>query len=184
MDPKGAERDLPEVCRFCGCWGKVSKLVNHLRELLSEKEKAGEECLSKLRWLKAEFENYQKRSAKEKEELIELANQELILKLLDVLDNFERALESAKKGGDRGSVIQGIEMIHQQLLKTLEEEGLSPIEALGKPFDPFKHEAVEKVESQEHEDGTIVGEIQRGYQFKSRVLRPSKVKVVKNPSPK
>jgi molecular chaperone GrpE len=154
--------------------------MENLRKRWEESEKLAENYLSQLQRLQADFENYRKRSLKEREELIESASRDLVIKLLEVLDNMETAIECAKRSEDRESLITGVEMIYKQFREILEKEGLTPIKALGEAFDPFEHEAVERVSSPEHEDGTIVEEIQKGYKFKSKIIRPSKVKVVKN----
>lgn len=165
----GAEGRLPAVCRFCGYWGRVSSLVEEL-------ERRAEDCLSGLRWAQAEVENLAKRLAREREEASEAAVGRLLLRLLEVLDNFERAVKS----GERGKAFaEGVEMIYRQLLKVLEEEGLEPIQAVGRKFDPFVHEAVERVEAPGVEEDTVVEELQRGYRFRSRVLRASRVRVAK-----
>lgn len=152
-----------------------------LRLQLKEKDGLAKGYLSRLQWLQAEFENYKKRVMKEKKEIIEYANEKLVTQLLDILDNLERAIESTKKEGDKKSVINGIEMTYKQFRDILKKEGLIQIKAIGEPFDPFKHEAVMRVSSNDLKDGAIVGEIQKGYLFNSKVIRPSKVKVIKNP---
>lgn len=164
-----AERGLPAVCRFCGYWGRVSSLVEEL-------EGKARDCLSRLSWAQAELENLLKRMGREREEACGAAVGRLMLRLLEVLDNFERALESR---GEGKAFAEGVEMIYRQLLKVLEEEGLEPIQAVGRKFDPFLHEAVERVEAPGTEEGTVVGELQRGYRFRSRVLRASKVRVAR-----
>jgi len=152
-----------------------------LRLQLKERDGLVREYLSRLRWLQAEFENYKKRVTKEREELTAYANEGLVTQLLDVSDNFERAIGIAKREEGNRSIIQGLEMVYTQLQNILKKEGLVQIKAVGEPFDPFKHEAVMRVSSNDHKDGTIVEEIQKGYFFKSKVIRPSRVKVVKNP---
>jgi len=173
MATSKAEGRLPVACRYCGYWGRVSSLVGELEERV-------ENLLSKLRWSQAELENLQKRLEREKGEASEAAEAKLILRLLEVLDNFERAL---KVGRGTGPFAEGVEMIYRHLLKVLEEEGLEPVPAVGRRFDPFLHEAVELVEEPGAEGGKVVEEVQRGYRFRSKVLRAAKVKVVKSPSP-
>jgi molecular chaperone GrpE len=173
METSEAEGRLPVACRYCGYWGRVSSLVEELEG------KEGD-LLSKLRWAQAELENLQKRLEREREEASEAAAGRLILRLLEVLDNFERALKS---GRGTGPFAEGVEMIYRQLLRALGEEGLEPLPAVGRKFDPFLHEAVELVEVPGAEGGTVAEEVQRGYRFRSRVLRAARVKVVKNPSP-
>ncbi len=170
MEASKAEGRLPVACRYCGNWGRVSSLVGEL-------EGRAEELLSRLRWAQAELENLLRRMEREREEASEAASARLVLRLLEVLDNFERALRSAGEG----PLAEGIGMIYRQLLRTLEEEGLEPLQAVGKRFDPFLHEAVERVESPGAEEGTVVEEVQKGYRFRSRLLRAARVKVAGPP---
>ena len=137
----------------------------------TEKEKS-QEYLEMLQRLKAEFENYMKRNDEEKKEFAKYAKYDLILKLLNVMDDFERALQ-IKNGNE--DFVKGTEMIFKQLQKTLEEEGIKPIKSLGEKFDPYKHDVIVRVEHDEHED-IIVEEIKRGYMLKDKILRPSLVK--------
>ncbi len=156
------------------------KLIDDLRKEIEEKEKTKEEYLDYLKRLQADFDNYRKRIEKEKREIIQLANQELIEKFLHVLDNLERAEDAAKKTKDIEALIQGIDAIIKQFKKILEDEEVTPIKAVGEKFDPNLHHAMAKVETNEYPDETIVEELQKGYYYKSRVLRPSLVKVAKN----
>ncbi|NLM21687.1 MAG: nucleotide exchange factor GrpE [Peptococcaceae bacterium] len=144
-------------------------------ELEQAKAKA-DEYYSHLQRLKAEFDNFRRRTVREKEEIAKYASERIILSLLPVLDNFERALESAKSNQDFDAFSQGVEMIFRQLMKVLEEEGLKPIEALGEQFDPNLHEAMFREES-DQEENTILEELQKGYYLKDKVIRPSRVKV-------
>jgi molecular chaperone GrpE len=122
----------------------------------------------------AEFENFRKRTAREKEEILQFAAMETIRGLLPVLDDFERALKAP--GGDE-EYRKGIELIYRRLYDGLVQMGMTPIEALGKRFDPHLHQAVDRLQTTEVEDQTIVEEYQRGYEFRGRLLRPAMVKV-------
>lgn len=159
---------------------EVADEVDTLKKELEEKDKLIKEYLSRLQYLQADFENYKKRSLKEKEDYIKLANELLITQILDILDNFERAIESAKQTTNKEPIIQGIEMIYNQLLNVLKNEGLEVIKAIGEPFDPYKHEAMMLVSSNDYKDNTIIEELQKGYMLHSEVIRPSKVKVIRN----
>ena len=159
---------------------EVSDEVNALKKELEEKDKLVKEYLSRLQYLQADFENYKKRSLKEKENYIKLANELLITQMLDILDNFERAIEFAKQTANKEPITQGIEMIYNQLLNVLKNEGLEVIKTVGEPFDPYKHEAIVLVSSNDYKDNTIIEELQKGYMLYSEVIRPSKVKVVRN----
>ncbi len=151
-----------------------------LKERLAKSEEQAKELEDRLLRLAAEFDNYRKRTAKEFEQLVKVANQNLMLKLLDTLDNLERALNSTKKGpNDYQSFHKGVELIYTHLKQTLEAEGLKEIQAKGKPFNPNFHEAVAQAESEEFNEGTVMEEITKGYVLNDRLLRPAKVVVSK-----
>ncbi len=122
----------------------------------------------------AEFENFRKRVTREREEFLQFAAMEIIRSLLPALDDLERALKSPGNGEEFRA---GIELIYKRVSDTLSQAGLSPIEAVGKKFDPHSHQAVDTVKTGEHEDHTVLEEYQRGYEFKGRLLRPAMVKV-------
>lgn len=125
----------------------------------------------------AEFDNYRKRTDKEKMQNYEIGASDFILKILPVVDNFERGL-SAMSEADKGtSFAQGIEMIYKQLTKVLEDAGVTVIEAQGKEFDPMLHNAVMQQPSEEYESGIVIQELQKGYKYKERVIRHSMVMV-------
>lgn len=105
------------------------------------------------------------------------ASSSLLQKLLPVIDNFERAIESSKQTDNLEMLQQGIDMVYRQLMDALKEEGAVPIEAVGQPFDPYYHQAVMQEENDEYESGIISGEFQKGYQLKDKVIRPAMVKV-------
>lgn len=127
----------------------------------------------------ADFENYRRRMQREKEDLVVYANQKLIKDLLPVLDNLERALATPPTQGDE-RLREGVELTARSFRDLLAREGVTPVEALGQPFDPNVHEAVMTEESPEHEDGIILAELLKGYRMGDRVIRPSMVKVCKN----
>lgn len=142
-------------------------------DLKSTKEEQNmEEYIEQLQRLQAEFINYRNRIEKEKKELIENANEKLILNLLDVIDNFDRALKSIKDKDTK----KGIEMIYKQLNTVLKNQGLTPINSIGQKFNPYEHEAVLKEESKQ-EENVIIEEFQKGYKLKDKIIRPSKVKI-------
>ncbi|OLN30484.1 nucleotide exchange factor GrpE [Desulfosporosinus metallidurans] len=145
-------------------------------ELAQAKAKA-EEHYDHLLRLQAEFDNYRKRTLKEKTEIIKYASERLVGELLPVLDNFERAASAAQINPDFTSFSQGVEMILRQLQTALSKEGLKAMDAVGQPFDPNLHDAVLRVDSEEHPENTVVEELQKGYFLKEKVLRPSMVKV-------
>jgi molecular chaperone GrpE len=125
----------------------------------------------------ADFDNFRRRTLKEKEELAQYASLKLVGQLLPVLDNFQRALQTDGEGAESGSFAKGVDMIYRQLSQVLEAEGLKPMEVVGQPFDPELHQAIMQVESEEYEAGTVVEVIQPGYRLKDKVIRPAMVKV-------
>jgi molecular chaperone GrpE len=143
------------------------------------KEKAELEDL--LRRRQAEFENFRRRVDRERSEFAEYAAMESVRALLPILDDFERALKAAKSGASEGEMVKGIELIYKRLSEALGKQGLEPIATQGQQFDPHLHEAVQRVEQADAEDGTILEEYQRGYNFKGKLLRPSMVKVAVRP---
>ncbi len=126
--------------------------------------------------LAADFENFKRRSRQDLTDRTQFANEELLRKLLPIRDNLQRALEHAPEGVDR-NWFDGIKMVVRQFDDVLQSQGLSAIPAVGEKFDPAQHEAIASEETDEHEEGTIVEEMQPGYRLHNRVLRPTLVKV-------
>ena len=126
--------------------------------------------------LAADFENYKRRTRQELGDRTQYANEELLRKLLPILDNLHRALDHAPEGVDR-NWFDGIKLVVRQFDDVLQAQGLSTIPAVGEKFDPAQHEAIASEETDEHEEGTIVEEMQPGYRLHNRVLRPTLVKV-------
>ena len=137
------------------------------------------ELRDKLLRLTAEFDNFRKRSIREKEEYRKFAIEQMVIELLEVYDNFERALESAKQTDDISSVIKGVEMVFKQFAGILEKEGLQKIECKGAEFDPYLHEAMMHVDHPDHDDNTVVDVCKPGYYLHSKVIRPAMVTVSK-----
>lgn len=148
-------------------------------ELELQKVKAERDSLlDRLARAQAEFENARRRATKEQQDFRDYASADTIKSFLPVMDSFERALHMKSGGSDfRG----GIELIYKQLQDVLAKLGVRPISARGEPFDPRYHEAIEMVETDEAPDHVVLEELQRGYKFKDRLLRPAMVKVAKNP---
>jgi len=128
----------------------------------------------------AEFDNFRKRTDKEKSAMFETGAKSVIEKILPVVDNFERGLATVSESDKGGAFAQGMEMIYKQLLTELESIDVRPIEAIGKEFDPEFHNAVMQVESEEYESGIIAQELQKGYTYRDSVVRHSMVAVVKD----
>ena len=136
-----------------------------------------EELEDKVKRQLAEFENFRNRTEKEKSRMYEFGARDVIEKMLPVVDNFERGLAAIPEEEKGGPVASGMEMIYKQMMTTLEGLGVTPIDALNKPFDPNFHNAVMHVEDEEIEESTVVEEFQRGYIYKDHVIRYSMVKV-------
>ena len=127
--------------------------------------------------VQADFDNFRRRTQKEKEELAQYATSKLVTELLPVLDNFERALATAPASADSEAFTKGVNMIFRQLDGVLKSQGLTAMESVGQPFNPEYHQAIMQVESEEHEEGIVTEEVQKGYLLKDKVLRPAMVKV-------
>jgi len=132
------------------------------------------------KWLRlaAEFENYKKRMQKEKSDVMQFGNESLLRAVLPILDNLERAIDHGKKMNENGTLLQGVEIILRQFLAILERFGVKPVAAMGESFDPEKHEAVSQAESDQEPD-RVISELEKGYLFHERLLRPAKVLVSK-----
>ncbi len=148
---------------------------------LAEARARADEYLDQLRRTAADFANYRKRVEREREEMGRFANALLITRLLPVLDDFERAMATLSPDLRRFTWTEGVWLIARKLETVLEAEGLKPIEAAGKPFDPERHEAVIREETTAYPDGQVIAELQRGYELNGRVLRASLVKVAVAP---
>ena len=129
----------------------------------------------------ADFENYKKRSAREKEEAIKYANSSLLERLVAIIDNFELGLEAAKGESEQSPVYSGMTLVLKQLHNFLTENGLQPIEAEGKRFDPNLHQAIAHEPSNQFPEGIVLRQTRRGYRFRDRLLRPSSVVVSSGP---
>ncbi|WP_379135089.1 nucleotide exchange factor GrpE [Paenibacillus sp. sgz500958] len=127
--------------------------------------------------VQADFDNFRRRTLKEKEELAQYATSKLVTELLPVMDNFERALATAPASPEFEAFTKGVNMIFRQLEGVLKNQGLTAMETVGQPFNPEYHQAIMQVESEEHEEGIVTEEVQKGYLLKDKVLRPAMVKV-------
>ncbi len=150
-----------------------------LEAALKKAQEEAAENYDRLLRVSADFENYKKRVAKEKSDLIRYGNDELIKELLPVIDNLERALEHVSSEGVQEGITGGVEMTLQQFLGVLQRFGVTPIAAEGEPFDPTKHEAVMAQATGDYDPGHVVKELQKGYLLNDRLARPAKVVVAK-----
>jgi len=155
---------------------KESEAEPMLEDLLEQEKKRSEELLNRMKYLQADFENYRKRTEREMQEVEERAVLGLVNRLLSVLDELELASANSAKPGQTKAVSEGIKMVYKNLGSVMKTAGVKKIEAVGMPFDPRFHEAVEKVEGTGDAD-IVVAEIRSGYTFRGQVLRPSMVKV-------
>jgi molecular chaperone GrpE len=158
--------------------------LDELKQRLAAAEQEATE--NKAAWQRsaADFANYRRRTEQEREASLGLANEMLLLKLLAVVDDFDRALAAMPPELGHLGWIEGLWLVERKLRALLESEGVTPIEAQGKPFDPREHEAVMHEETDKAPDDTVIGELQRGYRIRDRVLRPALVNVAKNPGQK
>jgi len=149
-----------------------------LRAKIEQLEADAKEASNRYLRLAADFDNYKKRSRQEQTETVQQANADLIERLLPVVDNFHRVIESAPAEVD-DAWLKGIKLTLQQLDELLASQGVSPIESVGTPFDPSLHEAIGHEESDEHPEDTVVSEVRRGYRLHDRVVRPALVRVAR-----
>jgi molecular chaperone GrpE len=162
---------------------KMESKLEEIEKNLAKKEENVQYYREQLIRMQADFENYKKREEKKKKEFIEFANKDLIYRLLSVMDNLERAASYSKNNEhEPESIREGLEGILKEFRKILEQEGVTPIKAVGEKFDPYCHEAIMQVESEKYPEDTVIEEITKGYHLKSQVIRPSVVKVSKGQS--
>lgn len=152
--------------------------LNRLKQELDREKARAEEYYNRLLRVQADFDNFRKRTLKEKEEFWKYAPEPLITAILPVLDNFQRALQTPP--GDGEKLLEGVKMIYRQLQEVLENEGLKLINSQGEEFDPNLHEAVMQEETTEYPDNTVIEELRTGYFFKDRLIRPAMVKVARS----
>ncbi len=154
------------------------------RNKKADKEKAGmqekiDSLEDRVRRQMAEFDNYRKRTDKEKEQMFSMGERSVIEKILPIVDNFERGFDTVEEADKDDAFVTGMQKIYSQLIKQLEALGVKPIEAVGKEFDPNLHNAVMQVESKDYETGVVAQELQKGYMYHDQVLRHSMVAVVR-----
>ena len=164
--------------------GRESGTVTGIsEEIFEEAIRERDEYLDSLKRLKAEFENYRKRIARESDQLRTRHASEIMEEILPVLDNFERAMKAAIEH-DQKLLSEGVEMVYNQLRDVLTKRGLCEIDAHGRPFDPEHHEAVLCRPSEEHEEGTVLDVLEKGYRLEDKVVRPAKVVVSEGKKPR
>jgi len=153
----------------------IEQLKSELKNALEEVKEYKDKYLRTL----AEMDNQRKRMIRERDDFQKYANEKLILSILPVVDNFERAINAGENSNTDKKILDGVKLIFKQLKGILEKEGLKPFESVGQKFDPYKHEAFLAIESKEHEPSTILEEIEKGYLLDDKIIRPAKVTVSK-----
>lgn len=173
---EGSEEEAPEEAAAADA--AMQEEIEALKGQVDGLNKDLQEKKDRLLRLQADFDNFRRRSAKEREEISAVVTQNFCKDMLPLLDNFERAMAAETK--DVEAFQKGVEMIFTQFQEILKKNGLEHIEAIGQKFDPNFHQAVMRVEDPEREDDTVAQELQKGYMVKGRVVRPSMVQVVSN----
>jgi molecular chaperone GrpE len=159
---------------------ELAERIEQLERELEEVRRSDAEHRNNWHRSAADFANYKRRTDEERATLTQFSNAVLIGKLLGVLDDFDRALESVPAEA-HDPWIEGVQLVERKLRGVLESEGVTPIDAVGQPFDPNLHEAVVHEETADHPDNQVIGELQRGYRLHDRIIRPSLVRVANNP---
>lgn len=173
-DAQGCQEDDPVADSQGG--PETGKKKGFFSKKKDKKDEQIEELTDRLKRSMAEFDNYRKRTEKEKSAMYEIGAKDIIEKLLPVVDNFERGLAAVPEG-EKTAFADGMDMIYRQLMKMLEDAGVKPIEAAGQPFDPNFHNAVMHVEDESLGENIIAEEFQKGYLYRDSVIRHSMVKV-------
>jgi molecular chaperone GrpE len=174
VDTENSQEKAQEVQAEDPLTAERDRLSAEKDRLLAEKAELEDRLLR----ARAEFQNARMRSERERSDYLQFAATDLVKELLPVLDDFERAMRV--ETADR-EYAKGVELIYQRLFDTLKKMGLEPLDVSGRRFDPNLHQAIERVQTEDAEDQSILGEFQRGYQFKGRLLRPAMVKVAVKP---
>lgn len=154
---------------------RIDELEQNLEEARQERDEFNEKMLRKA----ADLDNFRRRAKREKEELKKYGIDDFVLELIPALDNMERALEHARSDASNDSMVDGVEMVYRQINTALEKHGVQGFDAVGERFDPEQHEAIQQVETSEHDTGTVLEEFQKGYFLHDRLLRPALVSVAK-----
>jgi molecular chaperone GrpE len=157
---------------------ELQQRVEELESKLKEAERETGKYLSQLKYAKADLDNIQKQSQKRMQDILDKANGGLLQQLLPLMDEMEIL---ATRDAEKENLVQGMGMVLKKMQKVMEGEGVRAIEAEGHQFDPYRHDAVMEVETEEEPDGIVVEEVRRGYMYKDRVLRASVVKVARSP---
>ncbi len=155
----------------------LRKTVKNLEEKLALEEEKAKGYLNSLKYLQADFENYRKRIEKEVQGVVQRSNEKLIIHLVDIMDDLEKAIEAGENTKNKEAILEGVKMVHKNFEKVLETEGLQKLECVGKCFDPNLHEILSQIPTKDYQSGTILEEARKGFMFRGKVLRPSVVKI-------
>jgi molecular chaperone GrpE len=184
---RAEEMGIPPIWAVGGEKGKSKELRKQLEaaeEALESARRESRDANEKYLRTAAEMENMRRRHQKDRQDQLLYGNAELITRILPLLDNFHRALDHAPESAESDPVVQqwvqGLQLVVRQFEEILAGAGVEPIEAVGRSFDPSEHQAVMAEPSDQHEDGQVIAELQRGYRLRDRVLRPTMVKVANN----
>jgi len=170
-------KEFPELTELQDELEKKDQQIEQYQNALEKEKEISRELGDKYLRLQAEFENFRKRLQKEKSDFMKYAMENFFKNILPVIDNFELALESAEKASDIQGLSEGVKLIHMQFLDVLQKEGLACFSSLGELFDPQKHEAIMRIESDDHHENTVMEELKKGYYLNDRLLRPAMVAV-------
>jgi molecular chaperone GrpE len=170
---KSSRASMEKSSKKEGFEAKVKELEE---ELEAEQEKA-KEYLNRLKYLQADFENYRKRVEREVQEAVQRSNEKLVACLIDIIDDLESAISAGETTENIDALLEGIKMVHKNLDRLLEKEGLERLECVGQAFDPNIHEVLSEIPTKDLESGTVIEEARKGFMFKGKVLRPSIVKI-------
>ena len=181
MSEEIKEEVKEEVKEECGCENKEEPCCeSNCEEEIAKLEKELQEWKDSYVRKVAEFENAKKRMEREKEEFSKYAAEKIIVKMLEIVDNLERAVKAAEANKDFDGLAKGVEMTLNQAHNMFKAEGVEALEAKGKEFNPYEHHAMMQEETEEHADNIVMEEFQKGYKLKERIIRPALVKVAKN----
>ncbi len=154
-----------------------SEPTEELKIQLEKEKKRSTDYLTRLTYLQADFENLRKRCDRQIQEVSQYSTERIVIQLLEVADELELAVKNGQTTSSAETLIEGVKMTLKRLRKVLEQEGVTPIESLNKPFDPLKHNAIAAEEREDVEGCIVIEEVRKGYMMKDKVIRPSVVKV-------
>ena len=167
-EPKKPTEDIAE---------QITTEKKDLEQHLATEKKRSEDYLSRLKYMQADFENLRNRCDRQIQQTAAYSNERIVIQLLDVVDELELAVKTAQATNSAPTLIEGVQMTLKRLRKVLEQEGVTPIEAKDKPFDPSKHNAIAAEEREDVENCVVIEEMRKGYMMKEKTIRPSVVKV-------